>query len=338
MGSILAPALLYNPANPPEAFVNKFVRTRPWSAPTAAILFFTALLAVGCAHRGQAASGLKDIEGRSCKEPEELVDVLAKFATAVHKKDYYLAVSYLSKEDQAKIVVGKGVILDDMRRKLDALNFQALPNDPRIDLVRGRITGIFDCLPCLDQGEPTVLAKETPMPKASPLPLEPGSAEGLEKARQAMAADFYRMLQMGNWQAASGLVHPDEWKVFLDGEGNLTDLNERRLQAIEECDLDALTLSEGLLTGLVLLLEPPLSELYLKSVVFFDLVESDRVQEAIAMILESEKRFFLDEDGRLMPDRVKLLKAMDKEEWHRLYLYHDVLLGVAEAAIGFGNL
>jgi hypothetical protein len=29
---------------------------------------------------------------------------------------------------------------------------------------------------------------------------------------------------------------------------------------------------------------------------------------------------------------------MDRAGWNRLYLYHKVLLGVAEAAIGFGNL
>jgi hypothetical protein len=297
-----------------------------------------AVTAMGCAHRGQAASELKEIPGRSCQEPEELVDVLAKFTTAVHKKDYHLAVSYLSKEDQAKIVVGKGIVLDEMRRKLDALNFQGLANDPRIDLVRGKITGIFDCLPCLDQGEPTVVAKEPSKPEAPAAPVEPGSAEGLEKARKAMSADFHRMIQMGNWQAASGLVHPEEWRVFLDAEGNLTELNERRLQAIEECDLDALTLSEGLLTGLIVLLEPPVSDLYLKTTVFFDLIESDRIEEAIAMILESEKKFFLDENGRPRPDRVKQLKALDRDEWQRLYLYHDVLLGVAEAAVGFRNL
>ncbi len=56
------------------------------------------------------------------------------------------------------------------------------------------------------------------------------------------------------------------------------------------------------------------------------------------MVLESEKKFFRDADGRLRPDRVERLKALDPGEWRRLYLYHDVLLGVAEAAIGYEDL
>lgn len=263
-------------------------------------------LVLGCAHRNKEDTKLNDIESRSCQEPEELVDVLARFATALNKKDYHQAVSYLSKEDQAKIVAGDGVILSEMKRKLDALNLQALSNDPRIDLVRGKLTGVFDCLPCLDQGEPYVAAKDT---APAPAPVKD-----------------------------DGLVHPREWEVFLDSRGALSPLNKRRLAALQECDLDALVLHEGLLTGVVVLLDPPVSELYLRSTVFFDLIRDDRTDEAIGMILESEKKFFLDKDGRPRPDRVAKLKALDRAEWRRLYLYHDVLIGVAEAAIGFQNL
>lgn len=292
----------------------------------------SAALLLGCAHRNKEATNLKDIESRSCQEPEELVDVLARFATALNKKDYHQAVSYLSKEDQAKIVAGDGVILSDMKRKLDALNLQALSNDPRIDLVRGKLTGIFACLPCLDQGEPYVAPKDT-----APAPA-PVRDNGLEKARRKMAEDFYHGVRAGQWQKAAGLVHPREWDVFLDSRGALSPLNKRRLAALQECDLDALVLHEGLLTGVVVLLDPPVSELYLRSTVFFDLIRDDRIDEAIGMILESEKKFFLGEDGRPRPDRVAKLKALDRSEWRRLYLYHDVLIGVAEASLGYQNL
>jgi hypothetical protein len=293
------------------------------------------LLAAGCAHRTPAPSGTKAVAGRECKEPEELLDVLSRFSTAVQSGEYHRAIALLVPADQARMVGKDGKVPEDIKVKLDALDFKALANDRRIDLVRGRLKGVFDCLPCLDQGEPVVVPKELPKPKAAP---DEGSPEGQEKARKTMAADFYRFIQSGRWQKASGLVHPTEWEVFLDADGNLTDLNERRLQAVEECDLDALTLEDGLLTGLVVLVEPPLSDLYLKSVVFFDLIESDRIDEAIAMILESEKKFFLDERGKPRADRVEKLKALDREDWRKLYLYHDVLLGVAEAAIGFDNL
>lgn len=107
---------------------------------------------------------------------------------------------------------------------------------------------------------------------------------------------------------------------------------------MEKCDLDALVLKDGLPTGLVVLLEPPVSELYLRSEIFFDFVESDQIEEALGMLLESEKKFFLDAEGKPRPDRIAKLKEIDREDWRKLYLYHDVLLGVAEAAIGYGNL
>ncbi len=303
--------------------------------PTTGLALAAAIAFTACAHRAPEPSGLKEVAGRSCQEPEELLDVLSRFATTVQNGEYHRAVAMLVPEDQARMVGKDGRIPEDIKTKLDALDFKALSTDRRIDLVRGRLKGVFDCLPCLDQGEPVTVEKEADAPKSPP---EEGSPEGQEKARKAMAADFYRKIQTGRWQAASGLVHPTEWDVFLDEDKNLTDLNERRLQAIEECDLDALTLEDGLLTGIVVLLEPPVSDLYLKSGVFFDLVESDRIEEALGMILESEKKFFLDELGKPRPDRIAKLKELDRGEWRKLYLYHDVLLGVAEAAIGYQNL
>ncbi|MEO7776402.1 MAG: hypothetical protein ABIY63_02650 [Fibrobacteria bacterium] len=278
---------------------------------------------------------LKNVTGRSCQEPEELLEVLTRFSTDVQKHDYHHAIARLVPEDQ-KLMIGRdGKVPDSIKTKMDALDFKALTTDRRIDLVDGRLKGVFACLPCLDQGP---LAEDVPEPMAASDSSEPASKAGLERARKSMAKDFYREIQMGRWQSASGLVHPDEWKVFEDEHGMLTDLNERRLQAIEECDLDALTLKDGLLTGVVVLLDPPVSELYLKSMAFFDLVESDRFDEAVAMILESEKKFFVDTEGRLRPDRMAKLKELDRGEWKRLYLYHDVLLGVAEAAFGYQNL
>jgi hypothetical protein len=293
------------------------------------------MLLAGCAHHNQAALQLKEVAGRSCREPDELLDVLSRFSTAVQAHEYHRAIAMLVPEDQARMLGKGGSIPKEILAKLDALDFKSLATDRRIDLVRGRLRGVFDCLPCLDQGPSVAVERERPKPAEPP---EPASPEGLERARKEMAEAFYRNIQLGLWQPASGLVHPDEWQVFLDEEQNLTDLNERRLQAIEECDLDALTLKDGLLTGLVVLLEPPVSELYLRSGIFFDFLESDRIGEALAMLLESEKKFFLDAEGKPRPDRIAELKALDRNDWQKLYLYHDVLLGVVEASIGYGNL
>ena len=77
---------------------------------------------------------------------------------------------------------------------------------------------------------------------------------------------------------------------------------------------------------------------YLASMKFFDAVDQDRIADALGMLLESEKKFFLGPDGKPRADRIAKLKALDRSQWRRLYLYHHVLLGVAEAAIGYGNL
>ena len=289
------------------------------------------LLIAGCANNRFAKQGLKEIPGRSCQEPEELVDVLSRFTTAVNKGDFTQAVSFLSVEDQKKMIAADGSVPDSIQAKMKALNFQGLSNDPKIDLVKGKLTGIFACLPCLDEGPPAVVSKAPPIPPQV-------KRDEVEKLRKEIAQDFYREVQKGKWKPASEMVHPQEWAVFLDEKGRLTELSKRRLKAIQECDLDALTLVDGRLTGVVVMLEPPKSELYLKSQIFFDHIAADRMDAAIGMILESEKKFFLGEDGKLRTDRKAQLKAMSREDWQRLYLYHDVLLGVAEVAVGFHNL
>lgn len=292
-----------------------------------------ALAFAGCAHNaeraGQPPAG-KGVEGRSCQEPEEMLDVLARFSTLVQARKYHEAIALLDPADQKRMLDAGGAVPTEIMRKLDALDFKALPKDRRVDLVRGRLTGIFDCLPCLDQGPADTLTRAEP-----PKPAEP---EAAEKQRAALAMEFYRRVQEGRFAAAGDLVDPGEWKVFYNDKGEMTDLTERRLQAMQECDLEALTLRGGKLVGVVVLLDPPVSDLYLAAMRFFDAVDQDRIDDAIGMLLESEKKFFLGPDGKPRPDRVAKLKAMDRADWNRLYLYHHVLLGVAEAAIGYGNL
>lgn len=314
--------------------MNKRIHGHAMNVTLATALFTAALAVSGCASMSPKPP-LNKVDGRSCQEPEELLDVLTRFSTQVQAHRYHQAIAMLVPEDQARMIGAKGLVPDSIKTKMDALDFKALTTDRRIDLIDGRLKGVFACLPCLDQGEIAIVEEEI---KPIPDTTETGSAAGLEKARTEMAKDFYRKVQSGRWQKASGLVHPDEWRVFLDKEGNLSELNERRLQAIEECDLDALTLKDGLLTGIIVLLEPPVSELYLTSMAFFDLVDADRMEDAIGMLLESEKRFFRDDDGKLKPERMAKLKELDREDWYKLYLYHDVLLGVAEAALGYQNL
>jgi hypothetical protein len=301
----------------------------------ALVLPLLMLAFAGCARTSKgpgkpASSSANTIEGRSCQEPEEMLDVLARFTTLVQARKYHEAIALLDPVDQKRMLDAGGSVPVEIMHKLDALDFKALPRDRRVDLVRGRLTGIFDCLPCLDQGPADTVTRVEPPKPAGP--------EGAEKKRAALALEFYRRIQEGRFDAAGDMVDPGEWKVFYNEKGEITDLTERRLQAMQECDLEALTLREGKLVGVVVLLDPPVSDLYLAAMRFFDAVDQDRIGDAIGMLLESEKKYFLGPDGKPRPDRVAKLQAMDRADWKRLYLYHHVLLGVAEAAIGYGNL
>src|SRR3989338_2866672 len=109
----------------------------------------SALAWSGCAQRSP---------GRECQEPEELLDVLTRFAAAVSHRKYHEAVSLLVKEEQDKIIGADGSISDEMKRKLNALNVSSLANHPKIDLVRGKLKGIFECLPCLDEADSATAA------------------------------------------------------------------------------------------------------------------------------------------------------------------------------------
>jgi hypothetical protein len=102
---------------------------------------------------------------------------------------------------------------------------------------------------------------------------------------------------------------------------------------VEECDLEALTLREGRLVGVVMLLDPPVSALWLKSQDFFALIDGGRYDRALDMLVESERRQFAGPDGRLRKDREAQLKYLDRSQWRKLHLYADHLMGVTELAL-----
>jgi hypothetical protein len=156
------------PTQPLERTETKMPTRKRRTSGTAVLVGISALvasLAAGCAHfRSPPPPPIKDVTGRSCLEPEELIEVLSRFSVAVQKHEYHNAISMLVPEDQARMIGATGTVPEDIKVKLNALDFKALSTDRRIDLVRGRLKGVFDCLPCLDQGEATVVAKEAPAP------------------------------------------------------------------------------------------------------------------------------------------------------------------------------
>ena len=296
----------------------------------AVAVVLSGMLWAGCAHRA-SQSGLRQVPGRECQEPEELADVLAKFANAVSHREYYQAVSFLSEEDQAKMIDDKGVISDEIKRKLNALNFTGLANNPKIDLVSGRLKGIFDCLPCLDEAE-----VKAPV-KREPEPVDSVQEDPAKKRLRQLSAEFYRDIQEEKWPAVLDLIHPQEREVFTANKDGLSGLNKNRFRAVQECDLEALTLRDDRLVGVVILLQAPVSALWLRSKEFFNRVDAGELEQALSMLLDSEKKRFLDEEGRLRPERIEELKRLDRGAWRKFYLYGDRLMGVSEAALGHSS-
>ncbi len=311
----------------------KYFRVKlPLRLPLYGVGLLLSAFLIACSHSNPPVSGVKDIPGRACKDPDALVEVLTEFSTHVGARNYYKALSLLDKEDQAKMIAADGTISDMTKRQLDALNFQGLANNPQIDMVKGKLTGVFNCLPCLDQGEPIIVEETVPEEK-------PDLQDPDEKRRKAMAAAFFKNIQNEKWQEVTSAIHPKEREVFLpmDKKG-LTELDKNRFRTIEECDLDALNLQDDHLIGIVVLLEPPLSDLWQRSQVFFDAVEADDVEKVLSMMIESEKKHFVDKEGKVRSDRFARLKTLDRHQWRKFYLYHNVLMGVVEASIGYDNL
>ncbi|MEO6098623.1 MAG: hypothetical protein ABIW76_24300 [Fibrobacteria bacterium] len=58
----------------------------------------------GCAHRNPPAMAYKEVDGRSCREPDELLDVLTRFSTEVQAHRYHEAIARLVPEDQHRMV------------------------------------------------------------------------------------------------------------------------------------------------------------------------------------------------------------------------------------------
>lgn len=295
------------------------------------LLLLPLALFAGCSHQGKAASSLRNIESRSCQDPEALADVLSQFANAVSHHEYHKAASYLSKSEQYKIIGVDGMISEDTKRQLKALNFQGLANNPKVDLVDGKLTGIIDCLPCLDQGESVIVPQSDTVAKDTTPDSDRAKLAGLSR-------DFYQAVRREEWTRALEMMHAQERAVFEQKAPGLSELDRERFRAIQECDLGALNLKEGKLVGVVLLLTPPLSDLWMQSQAFFDRVQKGEIETALSMLIESERKRFYDDEGRILPERVTALKNLDRKRWRELYLAHESLMGVVEAAIGYSNL
>jgi hypothetical protein len=194
---------------------------------------------------------------------ERRLEVLTSFSTALNAKYYQKAVWYLCQEDQMKILNAAGEVPPGFREKLRALKLSTLNGNPSVEIVHGKIDGLYELLPVLDQGPASNSGIDVSV--ESELPAGAAQSNGEIPMRsqaelKAAAEKFFESVRVRHWSRALDYLDEREKTVFEKGNGKLRIGTRRRLAAVDTASWDALTLKDGKLTGLVLIV-PPLSSL-----------------------------------------------------------------------------
>ena len=106
---------------------------------------FTALT-VTALWLGGCASGPRDIP----PEKEKLIDKLTLFVEAVQTDKFPEAFAYLTPEEKAKMMASGGEVSDHVKRQLRAVRLSTLANKQTVRLVSGKLEGIYEQLPMID--------------------------------------------------------------------------------------------------------------------------------------------------------------------------------------------
>lgn len=189
------------------------------------------------------------------------LDVLTSFSLALSKYDFREAAAYLAPADRAKLAGPEEGILPEYRNRVRAIRRTTLLNNPLIEVRHGLIYGIPDVLPVLAMGEIDT-SGAGPAPGEVPAPVTPVAAlpdptaikirdqEGLKKVANA----FFRAVSRREWKKALAYVDEQERENFLDGKGAVKGTARQRLTAVDTAQWEALTLKDGKLTGVVLII------------------------------------------------------------------------------------
>jgi hypothetical protein len=206
--------------------------------------------------------GLAGCSSASRAHPDgDRLDVLTSFSLALSKYDFREAATYLPPADRAKLAGPEGGILPEYRNRVRAIRRTTLLNNPLIEVRHGLIYGIPDLLPVLAVGEMDTLgaglnAGAAPAPDNPVAALSDSSGiqireqEGLKKVADA----FFRAVSRREWKKAMTYVDERERGNFLDGKGAVNGTARRRLTAVDTAQWEALTLKDGKLTGVVLII------------------------------------------------------------------------------------
>lgn len=190
------------------------------------------------------------------------LEVLTSFSMALSKRDFNKAIGYLADSERQGLLGPDGVVPADIQERLRALEISTLYKDPAIKVSHRRISGIAGSLPVLEQAAPkdssqsSVTGTGLPSPPLEE-PVAAGQFMGDEPLRKATQV-FFRTVQTRQWKKALAYLDEGERAVFMQRDGSLRQGTRRRLLAADTSAWDALSLKDGKLTGVVLIL-PSLS-------------------------------------------------------------------------------
>jgi hypothetical protein len=210
----------------------------------------------------------------------DILDLLTGFGESVSKRDYNKAVGYLVPEERAQLTDSRGQVPEDKQKALSSLRLARLIRMPGVRVENGYLAGIYNVLPLnegerpvssetgedplLSEGSPAAESEEVATEQAS----EENSGEGSEDMYGAKAAEnpaenpelteavnkFFKAVSQKNWQVALSMMNDNEKKILTDDKGRLKETSKNRLKNIDSAGKEALTLQDGKLTGVTLLL------------------------------------------------------------------------------------
>jgi hypothetical protein len=213
---------------------------------------------------------------------DDLLELLTGFGESLSKRNFTKAVDYMVPEEKALMLEG-GVVPPEKQKMLMALPLQRLIRSPAVRVENGHIAGIYGLLPNLKQGEATANmasnessgVPDSSSPSAAAAPQGPMASEAAVAPSQeddmaaSMAASagnqndpqlktavskFFSAVNRKNWSGALAMMNENERKMLLDDKGRLKESSKHRLAQIDQKNREALTLQDGKLTGVTLLL------------------------------------------------------------------------------------
>jgi len=203
----------------------------------------------------------------------DILDLLTGFGESISKRDFVKAVGYMVPAERSQMLDANGRVPEDKQRQLMALRLQRLIRTPSVRVEGGYLAGIYDLLAAERQGNSGEMMASGS--EGTEMAAGAGEAEGVEStasedeeatpaiveldpqddpALKAAVNKFFLAVNQKNWNAALALVNDNEKKIFFDERGRLKESSKARLGKIDTEGKNALTLTDGKLTGITLLL------------------------------------------------------------------------------------